>query len=305
MDKQIRILLQSLNRVFTNQLFNDFTNTINSEPLDNRTLETTVVIKKFKELLVSDDARLIHTLPKDTELFRCRKFTKNNIEKTISCDCENNLHGFDPYGSKEPPITLSGEGRNNISGASYLYLSENEYTACAEICPNNLEILSVAKFKIKNDLRIFDLSVDDNFSQYDNSDEFISTTELISLIMSSFYHPVSDEKNYLVSQYFSDLIRKYGFDGVCYLSSKSMCKNYTIFACGDNNIEFVSNELIRNHITKHDLYRINDSTRIEPQISDIIKEITAEDIETIKGKLIKAIERNTYEQVENADSKQG
>lgn len=80
MDKQIRKLFQSLSCVYTNKLFNDFTNIINSEPLDNRTLETTVVIKRFKELLVSDDTRLIHTLSKDTELFRCRKLPKNNIK---------------------------------------------------------------------------------------------------------------------------------------------------------------------------------------------------------------------------------
>lgn len=290
MDTQI----QCWKRYFSesNAMFNfkEFCELFEKEKLDNKELENTKVVEFLKNLLLSDDTRIVHNLPKGTILYRCRKIPKNDILDVISYDKNKDLlYGFDCYGSKEPPITVSGEGRNNVKGASYLYLAENEYTACAEMKPDNFDILSVAKFIIKKDLKIFDLSVDDNFKEFDEPETLQSATILLSLIMSKFYIPVSSEREYLIPQYISDLIRKYGFDGVCYISSNTFCKNYTIFTCGDNYVEFIESELVRNHIVKYELYRINDSSKIDPQIHNKF-ELNPDEIEELKKVIIKKVD---------------
>lgn len=275
------------------------------QTLDNRSIENTEPIKTFIKLLMPDDKDLIYTLKKGTELYRSRKLllTDENLNN-ISYDKVNDaLCGFDSYDSKEPPITVAGDGRCNISGASYLYLAGDEYTACAEICPENFGIMSVAKFKTKQDMRIFDLTVDRNFDKYNDSKEPFSVTPIISLIMQKFYLPVTNRKEYLISQYFSDLIRKYGFNGVRYLSSKTFGSNYTIFTSGENYIEFESSQPVINHITKLELYRINDSSKIEPNAHDKFAEFTSGDIEKIKSNLSKKIRRQRNGQTQNAHTK--
>lgn len=295
MDSQKQCLEKYFANWSTEFQFNDFCKVFETGTLDNKSLESTEVVKFLKKLLLSDDERLVRKLPKDTVLYRCRKLPRKRdaLLDAISYDkTDELLHGFDCYGSKEPPISISGEGRNNIQGASYLYLAENEYTACAETRPNNFDLLSVAKFRIKKDLKIFDLSVDDNFNEFDEPQKLFSATKFLSLVMAKFYMPISSEKEYLIPQYISDLIRKYGFDGVCYISSMSFSRNYTLFTCGDNYVEFVDSELIRNHITKFDFYRLNDSSSVAPQIHEKFETLTSEDIQKIKGQIIEEVRRN-------------
>ena len=216
-------------------------------------------------MLESEEKTFTRTLAAGTELFRCRKLPIRDISLfgIISYNSESNqISGYDSYDSKEPPITISGAARNNIQGSSYLYLAEDEYTACAEIRPHNFDIISLAKFRIKNDLKMFDLTVDSNFNQYDDPKSMILATKLISGIMSAFYLPVANDKEYMMSQYISDFIRKYGYDCICYLSSMTFNKNYTIFSCGENNIEFISSELVENYRTNFELYKINDSSKV-------------------------------------------
>lgn len=294
MDAQKQYWVNFFSEWSTKIRFNEFCKLF-EETLDNRSLENSDTVKYIKQLLLSDDERIIHTLPKDTELFRCRRLPRNkeNSFKAVSYDeSENKLHGYDCYDSKEPPITISGAGRNNVKGVSYLYLAEDEYTACAETRPNNFDTLSVARFRIKKDLKVFDLSVDDSFKQFDDPERLFSATIFLSLVMAKFYTPVSDETEYLIPQYISDLARKYGFDGICYIGSMSKGKCYTIFTCGDNYIEFVDSELIVNHVPRFDLYRLNDSSSVVPQIHEKFETLTSEDIQKIKEQIIEEVRRN-------------
>ena len=284
---------ESLKRYFakisTDMEFKEFQKLLKSENLDNKSLENSEVVKLLKELLACKDKQLVHSLSTGTELFRCRKLEHRDksLDGVISYDSENDvISGSDAYNSKEPPITVSGAGRNNIRGCSYLYLAEDAYTACAEIRPNNFDIISLAKFRIKRDLKIFDLATNDKFDQYDNGKNLILATRLISWIMSAFYLPVASDREYLMSQYISDFIRKYGYDGICYRSSMTFNKNYTIFNCGENNIEFVESELIVNHGMTFNLHKVNDASKVLPKESKILTRISDEDI---KKDLIKRI----------------
>lgn len=279
--------------------FRELYKLFNNKTIDNRTIENTKTVQIFTRMLQAGDRRLVLDLTKDTELYRCRRLPlmKEKLGNLLSYEESTNiLRGLDRFDSKEPPISIAGDGRCNIRGASYLYLAEDEHTACAEICPNNYDILSLAKFKIKQNMRIFDLTVDDRFDKYNDSKDLFSPTETLSQIMQCFYTPVYDENGYSMSQYFSDLIRKYGFNGVRYLSSKTMCRNYTIFTCGENFVEFVNSEPVRNHITKLDLYRINDASKIEPKIDVKFSEFTEADAKKLKENLIAEIRRESNQQ---------
>lgn len=294
MDAQKQYWVNFFSEWSTKIRFNEFCKLF-EEPLDNRSLEDSDTVKYLKQLLLSDDPRIVHILPKGTELFRCRRLPHGGEKRlrAVSYDeGKKKLHGYDCYDSKEPPITVSGAGRNNIKGASYLYLAENEYTACAETRPNNFDILSVARFRIKKDIKVFDLSVDDNFKQFDDPQKLFSATRFLSLVMARFYTPVSNETEYLIPQYISDLVRKYGFDGICYIGSMSWGKCYTIFACGDNYVEFVDSELIANYAPRFDLYRLNDASNVVPHIHEKFESVTSEDIESIKSQIIEEVRRN-------------
>ena len=81
-----------------------------------------------------------------------------------------------------------------------------------------------------------------------------------------------------MSQYISDFIRKYGYDGICYRSSMTFNKNYTIFNCGENNIEFVESELIVNYGMTFDLHKVNDASKVLPKESKILTEDIKKDL---------------------------
>lgn len=265
MDLLQKKIVYQLSAVNTKMELKEFRHIFENGNIDNRTLENTEVVKRLRQLLELEDKSFVRSLAAGTELFRCRKLPIGDasLSGIITYDSERKwISGYDSYDSKEPPITVSGSARNNIQGSSYLYLAEDEYTACAEIRPHNFDIISLAKFKTKKDLKMFDLTVDANFSQYDDREKLISATMLIAGIMATFYMPVANNKEYLMSQYISDFIRKYGYDCICYLSSMTFNKNYTIFSCGENNIEFISSELVENYRTNFELYKINDSSKV-------------------------------------------
>ena len=154
--------------------------------LDNKSFEESEIISLIKEILKESDDRIVTGLPKETVLYRSRIvdiIKMLNNKTTITVDEQDNINGFDKYDSKEPPINISKGGRCNPAGSSYLYLSESEYSACAEVRPMNKQILSVARFEITKDLNIVDFTAGGNFEEY-NEEKGYSVTMLLSEIFS-------------------------------------------------------------------------------------------------------------------------
>lgn len=54
---------------------------------------------------------------------------------------------------------VPGAGRNNIGGTSYLYIASNPETACTEIKSDLSNLISLATFKIKKPLYIYDFQL--------------------------------------------------------------------------------------------------------------------------------------------------
>ena len=261
--------------------------------LDNKSFEESEIISLIKEILKESDDRIVTVLPKETVLYRSRivdTIKMLNNETTITVD-EQNIKGFDKYDSKEPPINISKGGRCNPAGSSYLYLSESEYSACAEVRPMNKQILSVARFEITKDLNIVDFTAGGNFEEY-NEEKGYSVTMLLSEIFSSFMMPVYNDDEYALTQYISDFIRKYGYDGICYYSSSTAEKSYTIFNCCEDNVKFLDSKLVYNYMPQYNFYNLSDSEKLAFAENEF-SEISKNDVAYLRQKICRQM-RNNY-----------
>lgn len=262
--------------------------------LGNKAFEESEIISLIKEILKNTDDRIVTGLPKETVLYRSRivdTIKMLNNETTITVDEQDNIKGFDKYDSKEPPINISKGGRCNPAGSSYLYLSESEYSACAEVRPMNKQILSVARFKITKNLNIVDFTAGGNFEEY-NEEKGYSVTMLLSEIFSSFMMPVYNDDEYALTQYISDFIRKYGYDGICYYSSSTAEKSYTIFNCCEDNVKFLDSKLVYNYMPQYNFYNLSDSEKLAFAENEF-SEISKNDVADLRQKICRQM-RNNY-----------
>lgn len=255
-EKEQRIVHEAINfryqRNKANEVYDDFLSKI--KEMDNEKIENTLVVRALKIILSQSQNKFRQVLEPGTVLFRCRKIRESDLERSkglsVKYDDKTKRYkttGYNAYNSKEPPLTVPGEGRNNIKGVSYLYLAEDEYTACAEVKPESHSLLSVAQFQVKRQLQLVDLAHDDTteiLQELREERRDISFSSLFTQIMTQFAIPVMDSSEYYASQYIADYIRKFGVDGIAYRSSWTNKINYTIFNCAEINIGFKSSKIV-------------------------------------------------------------
>ena len=269
---------------------NGFIKMFESNKTDNQTLEQHTFVKVLKKLLEHNNECCKSVIdPLDNKKYYRARIINNPIE-SISLSENKELIGYNLYESKEPPIGMSPNGRNNIRGATYLYLAEDIYTACAEVKPLAYQLISVATFQLKRKLTIIDFSKD-----YINNDEVnidkspIKLGTIIKMIELIFSTPAYKENDYLATQYVSDFIRKYGYDGIMYRSSMSFGNNLTVFNSCEENIEFCGSTVIRCQKEKFDFYDLNSFNNIEPPARLSSLELSNEELSKIKDIIIKNI----------------
>ena len=113
--------------------FDEFEKALSS--CDNRQIENSKAIQLLDMVLSDGSCPIRKTILSGTIFFRGRLVDFQNPLNGIHIENENGnekYKGYDEYASKEPPISSQNAGRCNIYGMPYLYLAENEYTACAE-----------------------------------------------------------------------------------------------------------------------------------------------------------------------------
>lgn len=126
--------------------------------------------------------------------------------------------GYGPGDSDAPPTIVASDGRVNPRYISYLYLSTDVKTAILEVRPYVGQQVSVARVRLEKDLRLF------NFcnSYKKNSDDM----SLLSMISKLFSIPkVDSNETYYATQYICEYIKKLGFDGVMFQSSRNQGGN--------------------------------------------------------------------------------
>lgn len=241
--------------------YNEFAKQI--EENNNKKIEESEVYILLSNMLSEEKTKFKETLSTNTSLYRGRIVDINYTEKfSVS---GNRLNGLDKFESKEPPLHTTMNGRSNIAGASYLYVATDKYTAVAECKPLRGSFLSVAKFKITKELKIFNLCDNDSLGELKELQDSknYSVKTLVELIMRAFYNSVYEiDSGYKISQYISELVRKHGYDGIAYKSFISNGKNYAIFNCCEANIKFIESEIVQVVAQHIDIVSLNDGERI-------------------------------------------
>lgn len=260
--KEITGVYNAIMKAYSEKDYKEFLEMF-KEP-DNRRLEESSTVKLLSKILTDTHSKKHYTLKAGKKLYRSRSVSADNLNK-LSFNETDGFFGFDKYDSKEPPLGLSKSGRNNYMGVSHIYLAEDKYTACVEIRPLPKSLISLATFRVKKTMKLLDMSLSSKCeSNMQDTSEISADDFLLSKMKMQFTIPVRDEKEYYPSQYLSDHIRKYGFDGIRYQSGYSGGYCYTIFNCSEENIQFLSSELLYSQTPKYQIYYLNDDKVLPP-----------------------------------------
>lgn len=149
--------------------------------------------------------------------------------------------GWNKKESGAPPADRVGNGRANPDHIRYLYLSEDPITPVYEVRPIIGDTVSVAKFKLHKDVRLYDLTLN---TIDDNNDGTAILQRLYNTIGTRFSRPNNgDTSKYIPTQYIAEEIKNMGFDGLRYRSSLNE-GGYNVVLFNPNDCEAVSSELI-------------------------------------------------------------
>lgn len=145
-----------------------------------------------------------------------------------------------PVDRMKPLKFSASEGRANPKGISYLYLATSKETAMSEVRPWIGSEISVAQFKINNELSIIDCSVNHSANPlyfdlergfYEPSDEE-KEKSVWAHIDKAFSEPVVQNDNrahYVPTQIIAELFKNNGLDGIAYKSLLSDGYNIVLF----------------------------------------------------------------------------
>jgi hypothetical protein len=150
-----------------------------------------------------------------------------------------------------PPAKLARGGRANPVGIPYFYGASNLDTAIAETRPHPGNNISVAKFKVIEDLEVINLinpramisPLEVAYQQGD--EEYLLRLRYdveflchLGEVLSKPITPHVAELEYLPTQYLCELIKKSGYDGVKFQSSVGTGVNFALF--GQHKIKSIS-----------------------------------------------------------------
>ena len=125
--------------------------------------------------------------------------------------------GYDSANSGAPPANIGSEGRINPSRIRYLYLAEDPETAIYEVRPTIGQYVSVASFKTKEDIKLYDLAGEVKSQEGEGPGNDYG---LFNEIQQRFSEPnTGDTFRYLPTQFLGELIKQMGFDGLRFKSS--------------------------------------------------------------------------------------
>ena len=194
-------------------IFNKFLDEVNNNAVHNDGKnELLNLIDKY----VSNDKnnRFRKALKSGSVLYRARLIEPIHLNTDYGINVEGKkdllTRGFDEGNSREAPLGISKEGRNNIGGVSYLYLSNRGTTACSEVKPHLNQLISLASFKTTRTLHIIDFSTDKIFDPQERADDNVALGRLFTMVMRKYFEPVSNSSEYKATQIITDHIRKLG-----------------------------------------------------------------------------------------------
>lgn len=263
--------------------FNKFLDAIESE--SGLVKEIQSILSIIDDIVLDKERRQFEiSLAAGTEFYRARIIEPSDYdkpEKGVGITEDNKFEGYNAANSREPLLGIAREGRNNIAGASYLYVASNPETACMEVKSQFADLISLAKFKLLKPLSVIDFGSEKTFSRTETEHYGLSMGKLFTLLMMQFTQPVKEKNAYRATQVVADHLRKTGIDGIKYrsfLSPDGM--NYTIFNCHDQTIEFCGSKVLLHKQANHSFWDFNDEIAI---MSNKKKETLNYDKELVGG----------------------
>jgi hypothetical protein len=125
----------------------------------------------------------------------------------------------------KPPKEKASSGRANPNGIPYLYVSTALETILYECRSSYLDFLSIAEFRVIEDLNIVSLRGIKNISPFvfgENLESFVIHQKYLERLEKELSRPVrkfDKELDYLPSQYLCEYVKSLGFDAIEYGSS--------------------------------------------------------------------------------------
>lgn len=197
-----------------NAFWSDFSNKIKT---GNRFHVDEEFLHVFDRII--DNSDYVIALSKNTVLYRARIHTDEKKDDST------------PYESKQmgpPPRNKQSSGRLNPVGINYLYLAREIETCIYEVKPYIGDYITVGTFETsKKETRIINLCDNQIFIADD-----MLTSELALRICMEYSRPIhpNSELDYLPTQFFSEYVKRKGYDGIQYSSSINKGgKNVTLF----------------------------------------------------------------------------
>lgn len=176
-------------------------------------------------------AKLTIKLPSNSQICRARIMPDYDFSR----DTKSIIKECGP-----PPVESSKPLRMNPVGISYFYGSTDEKTCLVEIRAGFNDRYILGKFKTRKELKLLDLTTnwyelkEPSIFSEDYKEDLHQSIRFISDFANEVSKPVSDSEaplEYLPTQVLSEYLRKEGFEGICFRSSLTNEKNYTLF-CG-------------------------------------------------------------------------
>lgn len=161
-----------------------------------------------------------------------------------------------PFDKKDigvAPKDAINSGRANRAFCGFLYLAEDINTSVLEVRAQKGDLVSIGEFHSKSPLRIFDLT-DPNIWDFKQNYSTVKELQLISAINSLFSKPIGNGTNsiYLDTQLIVEEIIRKNYDGICFRSSFTGNRNYTLF-----NSDLMEEQSGRGKLLKVDAMKLN------------------------------------------------
>lgn len=155
-------------------------------------------------------------------------------------------HAKDKMGS--PPPKKASSGRANPIGIPYLYVATEKETVKYECRANHLDYITIADFKLKENIKVVSLREIENISPFligEKLEKYLKNQKYLKTLEDELSKPLreDDQKlDYLPTQYICEYIKSLGYDAIEYGSSlNDGGRNLAIF--DDKKAEIIKTEV--------------------------------------------------------------